>query len=93
MRVLWLILVLAGCGVHHPAEPRNPAFVAAERACAPQVDADLAVREIVKKGAGSEHYKYEHEDDLAAARGRALQACLAGGGVRRGGGVERQGRG
>ena len=95
MRVLLVALIVGGCGVLGPAAPpRDPAVVAAERACAPIVNADPAVRAYVMKGAGSEIYKLEHEDDLAVARARALRGCL-GGGAAGGteGGVERQRRG
>ena len=88
MRILLVVLALGACGARVPAEPRDARLVAAEAACAPRVNADPAVREIVMKGAGSETYKFEHDDDLAAAQGRALQACVRGG--VRGGGVERQ---
>ena len=88
MRVLFVVVLLGACGARVPAEPRDARLVAAEAACAPTVDRDPAVREIRLKGAGSETYKFEHDNDLAAARARALQACV-GGGVR-GGGVERQ---
>ena len=88
MRFLFVVVLLGACGARVPAEPRDARVVAAEAACAPRVNADPVVREIVMKSAGSETYKFEHEDALAAARGRALQACV-GGGVR-GGGVERQ---
>ena len=95
MRILWAVLIVGGCGVLGPAAPpRDPAVVAAERACAPVVNADPAVRAYVMKGAGSEIYKLEHEESLAAARARALRGCLGGGGgAEPGGGVERQRRG
>ena len=95
MRVLWAMLVVGGCGVLGPAAlPRDPAVVAAERACASVVNADPAVRAYVMKGAGGEIYKLEHEDSLAGARARALRGCLGGGGgAEPGGGVERQRRG
>ena len=88
MRFLFVVVLLGACGTRVPAEPRDARSLAAEAACAPQVDADPVVREIRLKGAGSEHYKYEHDDDLAAARARALLACVGGGS--RNGGVERQ---
>ena len=95
MRSLWAVLIVGGCGALGPAAPpRDPAVVAAERACTPVVNADPAVRAYVMKGAGSEIYKLEHEESLAAARARALRGCLGGGiGAGSGGGVERQRRG
>ena len=88
MRVLFVAVLLGACGARVPAEPRDARLVAAEASCAPQVDADPVVREIRMKMAGNELYKYEHDQDLAAARARALRACVGGGS--RGGGVERQ---
>lgn len=57
--------------------------------CAAQVDADPVVRDLIAKGAGSEHFKWENEGVLAQARKDAETTCLQGRGVlRRGGGVE-----
>jgi len=88
MKVLFVVVALGACGARVPVEPRDARLLVAEAACAPRVNADPAVREIVMKGAGSETYKFAHDQDLDAARARALRACL-GGGVRDGG-VERQ---
>ena len=45
MRILWAVLIVGGCGALGPAAPpRDPAVVAAERACTPVVNADPAVR-------------------------------------------------
>jgi len=88
MRFLFVVVLLGGCGARVPAEPRDTRLVAAEAACAPRVNTDPVVREIMMKGAGSETYKFEHDQDLVTARARALRACVGGGS--RGGGVERQ---
>ena len=79
--VLLLLLLPAACsrGATPPAA-----------GCEAQIDADPVVRDLITKGAGSEHFKWENEGVLAQARKDAETACLQGRGVlRRGGGVER----
>ena len=57
--------------------------------CEAQVNADPVVRDLITKGVGSEHFKWENEGLLAQARKDAETVCLQGRGVlRRGGGVE-----
>ncbi len=57
--------------------------------CEAQVNRDPAVADLIMKGAGSESFKWQHEDDLRQARQRARIMCLQGRGVlRNGGGVE-----
>jgi len=93
MRYLPVLLVLAACGNAVPDAPRDPRVAAAEAACAPAVNADPAVHDLMIKGAGNEHFKYEHDDDLKQARQQALQSCMRGQGAgTSSGGVERQRR-
>lgn len=76
---LILLLLLAGC-----ARDGTP-----DAACDAQVNNDPVVKDLILKGAGSEHFKWENEEALRQAQQRARLACLQGQGVlRRGGGVE-----
>ena len=83
--LLVVALLLSACaGTGGPAG-------AQDAACDAQVNADAEVRDIIMKGAGSEHYKLENEDRLRLARQRARLACLQRQGVvPKGGGVEPQ---
>ena len=58
--------------------------------CARQAENDPAVKELIMKGAGSEHFQLEAQDKLRAAKQDATVACLRTRGVGRPGGVERQ---
>ena len=77
-RTLLILLLLAGC-----ARESAP-----DAACEAQVDRDPVVRDLMMKGAGSEHFKLENDDVLLQARKRARVACLQGRGVLPKGGVE-----
>ena len=77
-RTLVSLRLLAGC-----ARESAP-----DAACDAQVDRDPVVRDLIMKGAGSEHFKLETDDVLLQARKRARVACLQGRGVLPKGGVE-----
>ena len=77
-RTLLILLLLSGC-----AREGAP-----DAACDAQVDRDPVVRDLIMKGAGSEHFKLETDDVLLQARKRARVACLQGRGVLPKGGVE-----
>jgi len=80
---LLLMLALGACST---GAPRTPDQVACER----QANDDPTVSLLLIKGAGSEHFALEHQEDLRAARQTATVACLQSRGVIRRGGVERQ---
>ncbi len=77
-RILLLLLLLSGC-----ARESAP-----DVTCDAQVDRDPEVRDLIAKGAGSEHFKLETDDVLLQARHRARVACLQKLGVLPQGGVE-----
>ena len=77
-RAVLILLLLAGC-----AREGAP-----DAACDAQVDQNPVVRDLIMKGAGSEHFKLENDDVLLQARKRARVACLQGRGVLPKGGVE-----
>ncbi|MGI4955187.1 MAG: hypothetical protein ACRYGM_25555 [Janthinobacterium lividum] len=77
-RTLLILLLLSGCARESPPDAR----------CDAQVDRDPEVRDLIMKGAGSEHFKLETDDQLLQARHRARVACLQKLGVLPQGGVE-----
>ncbi len=77
-RTLLILLLLSGC-----ARESAP-----DAACDAQVNRDPEVRDLIMKGAGSEHFKLETDDELLRARKRARITCLQGLGVVPKGGVE-----
>ena len=92
--LLPLFALLAGCGGGRDRDAAIagvPVPAALASACDSQVNQDPVVKDLIMKGAGSEHFKLENEDTLRLARQRARLACLQGRGVLpRGGGVEPQ---
>lgn len=86
MRVLLVVLLLAGCASSDPV----PDPVSGR--CQSEADRDPTVRLLRMKGAGAEMFAQEHADDLRIALNDALQACRTGAGSGPRGGVERQRR-
>ena len=77
---------LAGCSLFAPSPPVSPVV----EACRSQADDAPAVRAIMNKFEGNQHYQREHMDELNAAKQDATTECLRSRGVVRRGGVERQ---
>ena len=78
---LILALLLPAACARTPASPEAAA-------CERQADADPAVRDLLLKSAGSEHFQIEHAQDLKDARARATLICLRRRGLAPPGGVE-----
>lgn len=86
-RAVWLalalpVLLVAGCG----GPPESPQ----ESACAQESYSDPTVKDLIMKGAGSEHFQRENQDVLAFARKAAIVRCLKARGIVPPGGVEAQ---
>jgi ABC-type sugar transport system substrate-binding protein len=77
---LALLALLAACAPEPPVE----------RACDAAVDNDPAVKLLIIKGVGNPYFQAMSQDELKAAKQRALLACLRNRGLAPPGGVERQ---
>ena len=80
--VLALALLAAGCS-------RGPTDNSPQAACARQADNDPVVADIVRRGAGTEFYRWDNEKKLAQAKQDATTRCLRARGLAPRGGVER----
>lgn len=81
-----LALLLAAPLIACTAASSNPD----ERACASAANDDPAVKLLIIKGVGNEHFQIESQDELRAAKQQARLTCLRGRGAIPPGGVERQ---
>lgn len=90
MRVLLVMLLLAGCASSGPVSDAVTGPVSDQ--CQSEANRDPTVRLLRMKGAGAEVFAREHADDLRIALNDALQACRTGAGSGPRGGVERQRR-
>ncbi len=79
---LLLALLLAACS--------GPVDNSPQAACARQAENDPQVADIVRRGAGTDSYRWDNEKKLAQAKQDATTRCLRMRGLAPKGGVERQ---
>ncbi len=90
MRWAWLALgpALSVVGCARPMD--NAPAAAIPEQCSAQVYADPAVKALIMKGAGSESFLRQHQDELKYAKLDAAHRCMQQKGLSApGGGVER----
>lgn len=85
-RALVLVLLLGGCAVFDRTPPGSPD----QESCAREALRDPIVKDFIMKGAGSDTYLREHDEEIRAAKQDAAVRCLRGRGLVPAGGVERQ---
>ena len=79
--VVLAALLAAGCSGPRDDSP--------QAACARQANDDPQVADIVRKGAGTDSYRWDNEKKLAQAKQDATLRCLRARGLAPKGGVER----